>query len=340
MASPCIDIALQLEWYKIRDMLFPQTAPDTNEDDDVNDEFYEEPNISLALELAASCRHPDAVWLTKVCAGKNVTTKEDAQRVFSSLLGENDARALCFAFMLDCPVLGDPVALLRKSALLGCAFAQAWMASLAKGEDEFKFAELAAAQGERDGFSTLAWCYQNGTGCEADSEASDRNFFLASEHGHVRSMINAGYRFLESDARRWKWWGRAAGLGLSYTFLSTFTRQVDLYNAGSGSTAVMSEIGRALRGRVNEGARSIFSTQYYFDSLVGPAKQAIAFHEAQIKACRKAVDEWTKVALRLRVVKDVRIVIAKLIWDSREEDFFYDVDHDNIGISERVCLLQ
>lgn len=101
----------------------------------------------------------------------------------------------------------------------------------------------------------------------------------------------------------------------------------------------MSEIGRALRGRVNEGARAIFNTQYHFDSLFGPAKQAVAFHEAQIKACRKAVYEWTKVGLRLKVVKDVRIMIAKLIWDSRDEDF-YDVDHDNYGISERVCLLQ
>jgi hypothetical protein len=166
MASSCVPLALQLEWYKIRDTLFPETAPDTNEEDD---DLYEEPvpNISLALELAASCKHPDAVWLTEVCAGKNVKTKKTPNVCFL-LWAKNDARALCFAFMLNCPVLGDPVALLRKSALLGNAFAQGWMARIVKGEDEFKFAELAAAQGERDGFRSLAWCYQNGTGCEMD----------------------------------------------------------------------------------------------------------------------------------------------------------------------------
>ena len=47
----------------------------------------------MALELAASCDHPDARWLTEACAGKDVTSFEDAKRVFSAL-GQNDARAL------------------------------------------------------------------------------------------------------------------------------------------------------------------------------------------------------------------------------------------------------
>jgi hypothetical protein len=40
-------------------------------------------------------QHPDARWLTEACAGKDVTTKEDAEAIFSAL-GQNDARALCF----------------------------------------------------------------------------------------------------------------------------------------------------------------------------------------------------------------------------------------------------
>jgi hypothetical protein len=44
---------------------------------------------------------------------------------------------------------------LRRSAELGFAFAQAWMAGRTEGEEKFKFAQLAAAQGERDGFSWL-----------------------------------------------------------------------------------------------------------------------------------------------------------------------------------------
>ena len=92
-----------------------------------------------------------------------------------------------------------------------------------------------------------------------------------------------------------------------------------MFNSGSGSGDVMFAIGQALQGQVNEQKRTIFNSDYDFDSLIGPAKQAIAFYEAQIKATRDAMRAWTLVGIKLKVVKDVRKLIAKLIWDSREE---------------------
>jgi hypothetical protein len=101
-----VPLATLLEWYKIRDTFFGDNCVSQN--------------IPLALELVAPCQHPDARWLTEVCAGKKVTTKEDAKRVFSSL-GQIDARALGFTWML-----GDRFDLvpLRRAAELGYAFAQ------------------------------------------------------------------------------------------------------------------------------------------------------------------------------------------------------------------------
>jgi hypothetical protein len=56
-------------------------------------------------------------------------------------------------------MLGDrgarDLAPLRRSAELGFAFAQALMAVRTEGDEKFKFAQLAAAQGERDGFIGL-----------------------------------------------------------------------------------------------------------------------------------------------------------------------------------------
>ncbi len=54
-----------------------------------------EQNITTALALARACKHPDAVWLTSIFEGKDVSTKEHAKKVFLSF--QNDARALCFA---------------------------------------------------------------------------------------------------------------------------------------------------------------------------------------------------------------------------------------------------
>jgi hypothetical protein len=101
-----IPLATLLEWYKIRDTFFG--------------DYFVDQNVPLVFELASSCQHPNARWLTEVCAGKDLTTKEDVKRVFSAL-GQNDARALCFAW-----ILGDrrDLTSLRRSAELGFAFAQ------------------------------------------------------------------------------------------------------------------------------------------------------------------------------------------------------------------------
>jgi hypothetical protein len=126
-----LPLATLLEWYKIRDTFFGENCVSQN--------------IPLAIERATSCAHPDARRLTDACAGKDVVTREDAKGVFSSL-GQNDPLALCIAFALG--DRGDVAPLLR-SAELGFAFAQAWVAELkTRGEEKFEFAQLAAAQGD------------------------------------------------------------------------------------------------------------------------------------------------------------------------------------------------
>jgi hypothetical protein len=107
----CISLSTLLEWYKIRDTFFGHNNVSQN--------------IPLSIELVSSCQHPDARWLTQACAGKDLNTVEDAERVFSAL-DQNDARALCFTW-----ALGDQEDLtsLHRAAELGFAFAQALLAS-------------------------------------------------------------------------------------------------------------------------------------------------------------------------------------------------------------------
>jgi hypothetical protein len=310
----CIPLSTLLEWYRIRDTFFGQNQV--------------EQNIALALEMAASCAHSDSKWLTVACAEKGVKTSEDAKNVFLSL-GPNDVRALCFAWMCGDKEEKEDRALLRRSAERGFAFAQYLMAvELQGGEESFKFARLAAAQGERDGFYLLGGCFKSGDGCENDIEKAKENYLLASNLGHVSAMVDLGDLFEElldgSDPQQWRWWGRAAKKGKPDYFLVLFAKQVELFNSGSGSAVVMFAIGQALHGHVNVLEGTIFNMDWKFESLIHPAQQAIWFFELQLKASRLAVDEWTKVGIRLKVVKDVRKLIAKLIWDAREEAL-YDI---------------
>jgi hypothetical protein len=306
-----IPLATRLVWYKIRDTFFGD-----------NDVFQ---SIHLALELASPCDHADALWLTEACARKDVTTREDAKRVFSALC-ENDARALCFTWLLGDREDFTP---LRRSAELGFAFAQASFAGRTDGEEKFKFARLAAAQGERDGFYWLGWCFCHGEGCEMDLDKAKENYLVAGELGDVSAMLELGWLLDACSAQRWCWWGRAAARAYSYNFLSYFPKQVDLFNSGAKDAVVMFVIGRALQGHVNEEARTMFRDSFMFDACISPAKQAIAFYEAQIKATKAAMLAWTLVGIKLNVVKDVRKVIAKLIWDVREEALYKDMSSDD-----------
>lgn len=163
MSSSSDDLALKLEWYEIRDLLFGH-----------NDKKQD---VMRALELASICRHPDAKWLTGVCAGRDVKTWEEARDVFLAQ-GSNDARALCFAALVDEDNVDLPR--LRRSAELGFAFAQARMFSAAGVLEGFTFASLAAAQGDRDGFFYLGVCYQSAYGCERDLEKAIKSYLLAA----------------------------------------------------------------------------------------------------------------------------------------------------------------
>ncbi len=71
---------------------------------------------------------------------------------------------------------------LRRAADLADAYAQARMAAQTSDDEErFDWAEKSAAQGERDGFKSLGYCFLNGEGCKKDLERAKENFLVAAE---------------------------------------------------------------------------------------------------------------------------------------------------------------
>jgi hypothetical protein len=125
-----------------------------------------------------------------------------------------------------------------------------------------------------------------------------------------------------SDPDRWRYWGLAASKGVSYQFLSYFQHEVDLFYSGTGgSAAVVFAIGRALKGHVQEDSLFGFygSDWINVEPFISPAKKAVSFFQGQLKCARRAVDAWTLIGIRFKVVKDVRKVIGMLIWESRSE---------------------
>lgn len=254
---------------------------------------YKKQDVKRALGLAAVCQHEDALWLNDMCSRNNVTSAWEISRVFVRY--GSDARALCFSAAID----GDEERM-RQSARMGYAFAQAWLAKRGRREEIKEWAQKAAAQGERDGYCCLH---------------TKEGFLRASELGCVESMKAFALLLGESDPQRFFWLGRAASHGASLQFREEFHKQVCL-----GRPDTVFAIGRALKGHVNFEANKLFGIQYGYNWVFGSVKLAIDFFEARILAVRHAVDAWTFVGMRLHVVKDIRRMIAELIWKARDRE--------------------
>ena len=143
---------------------------------------------------------------------------------------------------------------------------------------------------------------------------------IAAELGHVYAARNYDELLEESDPVRWYFWSRGAVHRLPVSFLVSFSKQVDLFFSGSGNAPVVFLIGRPLKGNMDIEKKEMFRSQYWdFDSLIGPANQAVSFYSSQIKSAGLAVDIWTLVSTRLCLIKDMRIYIGKMIWKARFE---------------------
>ena len=295
-----------LKWLDVRDTLLGQNK--------------KKQDITAALALALDCKHPDAVWLTSIFEGKNVSTKEDARKVFLS--SQNDARGLCFAWWMT-DDRGHDLSLLHRASEMGNAFAHSTLCLFLEdqnGERAFRLAQKAAIQHEIDGFYWLGCYYRDGVGCERDLRLANENFLITAEVGDIGGALNVG-DLAEFDATRWLWWSRAACRGLRASFLVYFSEQVEKFFSGSrkGNASVVFLIGRALKGNIDVEKKRIFGESYGFDSLIEPAKQAVSFYDMQIKSVRLAVDTWTLLSTRFYLIKDMRLAIGKMIWDARFE---------------------
>jgi hypothetical protein len=270
-------------------------------------------NPKKALKLAAVCTHPDAVWLTTLFAGREVQTRDEAEKLFLAC-GESDGRALCFA--AACSESGD----FGKAARMGYPFAQAMAAWTARGFERLEWAQKAAAQGERNGFLWLGACHRDGDGCNKDLEKAKENFLMAATLGHVNSMTALVMLLDVSDVQRYVWLERLAKVRHDrIVFWDSVTSVMAQFGNRQELLDVVFVIGRALNGHIDNEKKTIFGSAVSFFDRIGPANLSVRFYTFQLQSYRKAVDTWTLVGLRNGVVKDIRKFIGNMIWEARRE---------------------
>ncbi|MBX9636519.1 MAG: hypothetical protein K2Q45_03100 [Nitrosomonas sp.] len=311
------------DWYKIRAKLFGEPGCSQN--------------VKKALEWASKSTHPEAVWLTKVCAGKNIETEEEAKAVFVAL-GENDARAMCFAAMVN-----DECELhwywLKKSAEMGYALAQANAYILDNFEKHFAYSVKSSLQGEREGFYQVAFCYERGKGCAVNLNKAKENYFIAAKMNYPLAMADYAM-FLNPETREfWYWLGRAAKKGFVHEYLKKFDSIVHKFknNDDQMLAPAVFMIGRFFYGQMKRNyslKRSIFNReQYVMDIHFEPMIFTCHFFVNQCAAARKAIDAWCLLALRFnrQINRDIRKKIGMLVWLAREDaDYNVEIQKDTL----------
>lgn len=116
--------------------------------------------------------------------------------------------------------------------------------------------------------------------------------------------------------KRWNWFGKLLEFKEYLTFINILESFVYLKKDDIN----LVYIGRHMRRKVEF---NLIFQLFAKPAVVLLSENSASAYKTQMIRCRKAVDAWTLVGLRFRVVKDIRNLIAKLIWESRNEEIYF-----------------
>jgi hypothetical protein len=269
-------------------------------------------DMAEGLRLAADCRHEDAKWLMSLFPNGAPVCPAEAECVFAGV--KDDARAMFFAAYssIECGKM-------LRAATLGYAPAQAAMARMSKGADRHYWAEVAALQGDRNGLYLAALCC-GFDGCDAGKLQALALCKQAAVLGHRRAQYAFGDRaFDSSNWERYHWWGLSAAQGNLVAIESlaeAAVGQLRDWEHGIASGRVLFEIGRVCHGQVAVRSGSVFGTLVQAAQFCALERSVMLF-ESWCMAARRAIRCWIWMSRQKGVVKDIRQLIAKILWAGR-----------------------
>jgi hypothetical protein len=268
--------------------------------------------LNPGIQLARECRHPDAQWLVSLLpAGVEVTSA----CLRNVLMGQTqDARALHLLF-----ATGSAFGGLRRAAEMGYAPAQALLAKSVVPilvEDAFSFAEKASSQGHRDGHMLLGQCYLSGRGCAKDRL---RAIALFKEAAELDQEVAQGFYgtlvYGELDWERYYWWGRASVKGHKLQLYVDAILQLLLPQFEKNACGrKLHTVAPVIRAHMNVAKCRVFE-HYVAHATVIDLRRVLALHDAMMHRARQAIACWSMAGRRRGVVKDIRVIIAKKLWE-------------------------
>jgi hypothetical protein len=260
-------------------------------------------DAEVMLRKARECQHPDAVWLSSLFPpGEKVTRA----RIVDVMLEQgDDPRAMHLASEFTSNSAG-----LLRAAEMGYAPAQAEMAFKTQGRERVAWSERASALGNRRGIFQLSCFLHDGSGCRPDKGRSLELLRTAAELEHPVAQAYYGFTFGQFDWRRFFWYGRSAERGHDErSFFNSVAAMLPSFERGE-CVRILHTVGPPLRIVANR------DVSPPIDSAVEVQLQRVLeLYEALLERARQVVRCWTVVGLQHGVVKDVRVLIGKLVWE-------------------------
>jgi hypothetical protein len=274
-------------------------------------------DVELGLRLARESQHPDGLWLAALFPPGVAVTRAHAEQVV--LEQGEDPRAMCLAWQLCGTSSRERDAMVRRAAEMGYAPAQTLLSQLIShhtpGEKSFLWAVRGAEQGYRHSICHLAHCFRLGEGCKRDDQKALDLYWEAAELGHAWAQVSlsrVGFGALHWE--RYLWWGRAAMRGVERDkFYKDIFKSLPAFEKGN-RLRILHTVAPVVKITLDDARQSWFG-KTAAGANMGKLERVVQLHEAMLGRARRAIDCWSVAGRRCGLVRDVRLMIARMAWD-------------------------
>jgi hypothetical protein len=261
------------------------------------------------LEMARECQHADAQWLAALFAPGTHVTPEGMREAMMEQ--GDDPRALYLASRLVKWDLG----LLMRAAHGSFARAQVDLAArTADNAERLRLLEKASEQNDREGLFQLGRLLRL---YRKDEAKATELFRRAAELNYHRAQLMYGQMgFGERDWERFHWRTKAAEGGLGVPQLCCdVAKLLPSFERGEFGR-ILSTVEPVIRKNLAIWREDATICMHLDGGEIetGDLERVFEMHAAMLRRARRAVDCWSIVGRRCGVVKDMRVMIAKMLW--------------------------
>jgi hypothetical protein len=265
--------------------------------------------LAKGLQMARQCHHADAQWLAALFPRSWRVSGGTVEKVLRMQFPDSRAAYLVFLLFADHDDGG-----LRDAAESGYAPAMSLIARAPDrpwSENE-RWAKKAAAKQDRHAFY---WLWVHRWEMRYTPEAALELLKGAAELYHTKAMFRYGWA--QERGERYCWWALGA-TRCHHKAIATLEMaarsHLDAVRAG-GCGRICFEIGAACHAHFDRKRRTLFGhgPQHGMASM----RETVRLYRCTCAKARAAIACWACMARLSGVVKDVRQMIAHMLWDEK-----------------------